>query len=48
MSVMALGSSFPVGVDGLRLCFIKYDDDPADLGSAGLESAAGNVDSGCA
>ena len=46
MSFMTTGCSSPVGVDGLRLCFVKYEEEPADRGSAGLESVGGNVKSG--
>jgi len=45
MSLMTSGSSLPVGVDGLRLCLVKYDDEPEDLGRDGRESVGGNTKS---
>lgn len=47
ISDIASGTSLPVGVEGLLLCLVRYDDEPADLGKVGLSSvAAGNVYSG--
>lgn len=48
MSVIARGISLPVGVDGLRLCFERYEDEPADRGSAGRESVVGKLKFGAA
>lgn len=48
ISVIASGISLPVGVDGLRLCFVRYEDDPADRGNGGRVSTAGNVKLGAA
>lgn len=45
ISDMTSGTSLPVGVEGLLLCFVRYDDEPADLGNEGLVfvSAEGKV-----
>lgn len=48
ISDIASGTSLPVGVEGLLLCFVRYDEDPADLGKVGLSSVGGKVYSGWA
>lgn len=45
---MTSGSSLPVGAEGLRRCFVRYEDDPADLGNDGRISVVGNENSGWA
>lgn len=45
MSLITCGSSVPVGVEGLRLCLVRYEDEPADLGRVGRVSVAGNTKS---
>lgn len=43
---MTSGSSLPVGVEGLRRCFVRYEDEPADLGKDGRTLGMGNENSG--